>query len=65
MRRIAVLTSGGDSRGMNAAIRAVVRVALDHGIAVDGICEGYEGLLRGGEMIRPLPATRTGHLIVH
>ncbi len=46
-------------------IAVVVGVALDRGIAVDGICAGYEGLLRGGEMIRPLPATRTGHLIVH
>lgn len=54
MRRIGVLTSGGDSPGMNAAIRAVVRVALDMGAEVFGIREGYEGLLQGDGMIAPL-----------
>ena len=47
MKRIAVLTSGGDSPGMNAAIRAVVRCGIDKGMEVYGIYRGYEGLLDG------------------
>lgn len=43
--RIAVLTSGGDAPGMNAAIRAVVRTALGKGLNVQGIRRGYHGLL--------------------
>lgn len=45
MKRIGVFTSGGDAPGMNAAIRAVVRTALYHGIEVKGIISGYEGLI--------------------
>ncbi|MCM8775291.1 MAG: 6-phosphofructokinase [Candidatus Omnitrophica bacterium] len=45
MKRIAVLTSGGDAPGMNAAIRAVVRCAIYHGLEVFGILRGYQGLL--------------------
>ncbi|MCQ4936464.1 MULTISPECIES: 6-phosphofructokinase [Anaerotignum] len=45
MKRIGVLTSGGDAPGMNAAIRAVVRTALSMGIEVLGIKRGYNGLL--------------------
>lgn len=45
MKRIGVLTSGGDAPGMNAAIRAVVRIGLDKGIKVSGIYRGYQGLL--------------------
>ena len=45
MKKIAVLTSGGDSPGMNAAIRAVVRTAIYNGIEVYGIYHGYQGLL--------------------
>jgi 6-phosphofructokinase 1 len=47
MKRIAVLTSGGDAPGMNAAIRAVVRVAIFNGLKVSGINRGYSGLLEG------------------
>lgn len=47
MKKIAVLTSGGDSPGMNAAIRAVVRCGIDKGMEVYGIYRGYEGLLDG------------------
>ncbi|MBQ8562528.1 MAG: 6-phosphofructokinase [Firmicutes bacterium] len=47
MKRIGVLTSGGDSPGMNAAIRAVVRCGIDKGMEVYGITRGYEGLLDG------------------
>lgn len=45
IKRIGVLTSGGDSPGMNAAIRAVVRTAVSSGIEVVGINDGYKGLL--------------------
>jgi 6-phosphofructokinase 1 len=47
LRRIAVLTSGGDAPGMNGAIRAVVRAAVHEGISVLGVRRGYAGLLRG------------------
>jgi 6-phosphofructokinase 1 len=47
MKRIGVLTSGGDSPGMNAAIRAVVRKAIYHGVEVFGIYHGYAGLISG------------------
>lgn len=47
MKRIGVLTSGGDSPGMNAAIRAVVRKAIYHGLEVFGIYHGYAGLIEG------------------
>ncbi|HEY7746641.1 MAG TPA: 6-phosphofructokinase, partial [Desulfuromonadales bacterium] len=44
MKRIAVLTSGGDCSGMNATLRAVVRTALTAGLEVLGIRKGYRGL---------------------
>lgn len=47
MKRIAVLTSGGDAPGMNAAIRAVVRYGIYHGMEVYGVKRGYEGLIEG------------------
>ena len=47
MRRIGVLTSGGDAPGMNAAIRATVRYALNCGIEVYGIECGYDGMVKG------------------
>lgn len=47
MRKIGVLTSGGDAPGMNASIRAVVRCGIDAGFEVWGIEKGYEGLLDG------------------
>ncbi|MBE6049239.1 MAG: 6-phosphofructokinase [Clostridium sp.] len=47
MRKIAILTSGGDAPGMNAAVRAVVRTALDNGLEVMGVKRGYAGLLNG------------------
>ena len=46
LHTIGVLTSGGDAPGMNAAVRAVVRTALAHGLNVLGIRRGYHGLLR-------------------
>lgn len=47
MKRIAVMTSGGDSPGMNAAIRAVVRTALENNIETYGIRQAYSGLMAG------------------
>lgn len=47
MKTIAVLTSGGDSPGMNAAVRSVVRTALENDMRVLGINNGYEGLMMG------------------
>lgn len=47
MKKIAILTSGGDAPGMNAAIRAAVRCGIDKGMEVYGIDRGYEGLLDG------------------
>lgn len=45
--RIAVLTSGGDAPGMNAAVRAVVRAAIGRGVEVFGVRRGYNGLING------------------
>ena len=51
IKRIGVLTSGGDAPGMNAAVRAVVRTAIFHGIECYGIRRGYNGLING-DLIR-------------
>src|ERR1051326_491706 len=61
MKHIAVLTSGGDAPGMNAAIRAVTRSALDLGMTVDGILQGWQGLIDG--QFRPLSARDVGGII--
>ncbi len=47
MKKIAVMTSGGDSPGMNACIRAVIRTGIYHGLEVYGIRRGYEGMIDG------------------
>jgi len=47
MKKLAVLTSGGDCSGMNAAIRSVVRAAMAQGIEVVGVQRGYRGLIEG------------------
>ena len=49
-KTIAVLTSGGDAPGMNAAVRAVVRTAISSGMKVLGVRRGYNGLLHGDFM---------------
>jgi 6-phosphofructokinase 1 len=51
--RLAVLTSGGDAQGMNPAVRAVVRTALNRGAEIFAVYEGYQGLVDGGDRIRP------------
>ncbi|EFO55167.1 6-phosphofructokinase [Streptococcus infantis SK1302] len=61
MKRIAVLTSGGDAPGMNAAIRAVVRQAISEGMEVFGIYDGYAGMVAGE--IYPLDAASVGDII--
>ncbi|CAG8935567.1 unnamed protein product [Penicillium salamii] len=53
-RRIGVLTSGGDAPGMNGAVRAVVRMAIHCDCEAYAIFEGYEGLVKGGNLIRQL-----------
>lgn len=60
-RRVAVLTSGGDAPGMNAAIRAVVRTGLDKAWEVFGIRHGYQGLIDGD--IVPLGARDVGGIL--
>jgi 6-phosphofructokinase 1 len=52
MTAIAVLTSGGDAPGMNAAIRAITKVAASHGVPTWGVEQGYDGLIDGA--FRPL-----------
>ena len=47
MKRIGVLTSGGDTPGMNAAIRAVFKTGVDIDLQVMGIYHGYKGLIEG------------------
>ncbi len=61
MKRIAVLTSGGDAPGMNAAIRAVVRTGLDKGWDVFGVLHGYAGLI--ADNFVPLGARDVGGII--
>ena len=47
IKRIAVLTSGGDAPGMNAAVRSVARTALSKGVDIFGVYRGYNGLING------------------
>ena len=61
MRRIAVLTSGGDAPGMNAAIRAVVRTGIGRGWEVLGVRHGYAGLI--GDDMGPLSARDVGGIL--
>ncbi|MGC8819870.1 MAG: 6-phosphofructokinase [Fervidobacterium sp.] len=61
MKRIAVMTSGGDSPGMNAAIRAVVRYGIKQGLEVYGIKRGYAGLL--DEAIEPMTFASVGGIM--
>ncbi|GIV16409.1 MAG: ATP-dependent 6-phosphofructokinase [Armatimonadota bacterium] len=61
MKRIGVLTSGGDASGMNPALRAVVRTAIVNGLEVVGIERGYEGLLN--RWLRPMDLSSVGGII--
>ncbi len=60
---IGVLTSGGDAPGMNAALRAVVRVAISKGARVFAIYEGYQGIVNGGDRIRELKSADVGGIL--
>ncbi|BFZ53938.1 6-phosphofructokinase, alpha subunit [Savitreella phatthalungensis] len=53
-KRIGVMTSGGDSPGMNAAVRSVVRMSIALGCEAYAIYEGYEGLVQGGDLIKQM-----------
>lgn len=61
MKKIAVLTSGGDAPGMNAAVRAVVRTAIYNGMEVYGVYQGYKGMVEGN--IRKLEVGDVGNII--
>ncbi len=63
MKKIAVFTSGGDSPGMNACIRAVVRTAIYHSIEVCGIMQGYKGMIEGGENFIEMNSRSVGNII--
>jgi 6-phosphofructokinase 1 len=63
VKRIAVLTSGGDAPGMNAAIRAVVRMGIGNGWETFGVRNGYLGLVEGGHNIAPLGPRDVGGIL--
>ena len=62
-KNLGVLTSGGDAPGMNAAVRAVVRAALHHGLEVYAIYEGYQGMVDGGDRIRKMNWNSVGGIL--
>ena len=61
--RIGIITSGGDAPGMNAAIRAITRCALDRGVEVVGIHEGWQGVVDGGAKFRTFDWRSTGGIL--
>lgn len=63
IKKIGILTSGGDAPGMNAAVRAVTRYALRRGIEVMGIYEGYKGLINGKNYIKKFDARDVSNII--
>ena len=65
IKKIGVLTSGGDSQGMNAAVRAVVRHGAANGLEVYGIYEGYQGLVDGGDKIKRFTPSDVANIIGH
>ena len=60
---IAVLTSGGDAAGMNAAVRAVVRTGIRAGLTVYAVYEGFQGLVDGGDYIRRITSDEVGGIL--
>lgn len=60
---LAVLTSGGDAAGMNAAVRAVVRSGLDAGLTVYTVYEGFQGLVEGGSKIKKATSESVGGIL--
>ncbi len=63
IKHLAVLTSGGDAPGMNAAIRSIVRTALNCGVEVYAVYEGYQGLIDGGDRIRKMTWDSVGGIL--
>jgi 6-phosphofructokinase 1 len=63
MNKIGILTSGGDAPGMNAALRSAVRMALELGIGIYAINEGYRGMVEGGDMIGELSWDSVGGIL--
>jgi 6-phosphofructokinase 1 len=63
IKRIAVFTSGGDAQGMNASVRSIVRTALDRGLEVFAIYEGYQGMVDGGDSIRKMDWDSVGGIL--
>jgi 6-phosphofructokinase 1 len=61
--RIGIITSGGDAPGMNAAIRAITRCALDRGLEVVGIHEGWQGVVDGGAKFEPFNWRSVGGIL--
>jgi 6-phosphofructokinase 1 len=61
LKKIAVLTSGGDAPGMNAGIRATVRTALSSGLSIMGVRRGYQGLIEND--IRPLRSSDVSNIL--
>jgi 6-phosphofructokinase 1 len=62
-KRLAVLTSGGDAQGMNAALRSIVRTALSRDIEVFAVYEGYQGLIEGGSRIQKMNWSSVGGIL--
>ena len=61
--RIGILTSGGDAQGMNAAIRSIVRTAINRGAEVYAIYEGYQGMVDGGKYIQKMNWNSVGGIL--
>lgn len=61
IKHIGVFTSGGDAPGMNACVRSVVRTAINNGVKVSGIMEGYKGLINGN--VKPLESIDVSNII--
>ena len=61
--RLGILTSGGDAPGMNAALRAAVRTALEEGMEAVAIREGYRGLVEGGDSFQPMDWDAAGGIM--
>lgn len=62
-KRIGILTSGGDAQGMNAAVRSIVRTALNKGLEVYAIYEGYQGMVDDGDYIRKMDWDSVGGIL--
>lgn len=61
IRKIAIMTSGGDAPGMNACVRSLVRSAGSHKLLIDGIIRGYEGMINGD--FEPMSARSVANII--